>query len=65
MYSAPGWAIMAGGNSSEFTVDEQQKVIDHLVNNKQYKLEKAQRIVDEIARRRAASSYRGNPVREG
>lgn len=63
LYSEDGsfWAL--GGNSSSFTIAEQQQTVDYLVRNRGYTPQKAQRIVDEIARRRNASSWRGNPVR--
>jgi hypothetical protein len=51
------------GISSEFTMAEQQAVIDHLVNDMGYSPAKAQKIVDEIARRRNAGSWMGSPVR--
>jgi len=49
------------GISSEFTIAEQQAVIDHLVRAKGYSLDKAQKIVDEIARRRNSQSWMGSP----
>ena len=51
------------GISSEFSMAEQQSVIDHLVNDMGYAPAKAQKIVDEIARRRSAGSWMGSPVR--
>jgi len=57
-------ADQAMGISSEFTISEQQAVIDHLVNDKGYSLPKAQKIVDEIARRRHSQSWMGSPQRD-
>jgi len=51
-----------GGNSTEFNLREQQATVDYLVSTRGYSLGKAQRIVDEMARRRHGSSYRGNPM---
>ncbi len=60
-YSSSGW----WGNTTAFTLDEQQRTMDYLVNVRGYDAGKAQRIVDEIARRRAASAWSGsNPMRE-
>jgi hypothetical protein len=59
-YSSGGGML---GISSEFTMAEQQSVIDHLVNDMGYAPAKAQKIVDEIARRRNAGSWMGSPVR--
>ena len=50
------------GTSSGFTLTEQQAAIDHLVNDMGYAPAKAQKIVDEIARRRNAGSWMGSPV---
>jgi hypothetical protein len=55
-YSSGGGVL---GVSSEFTMAEQQSVIDHLVNDMGYAPAKAQKIVDEIARRRNAGSWMG------
>lgn len=63
LYSEDGSSWALGGNSSSFTIAEQQQTVDYLVRNRGYTPQKAQRIVDEIARRRNASSWRGNPVR--
>lgn len=63
LYSEDGVGYMLGGNSSSFTVAEQQQTVDYLVRNRGYTPQKAQRIVDEIARRRHASSWQGNPMR--
>lgn len=60
-YSSGGGVL---GISSEFTMAEQQSVIDHLVNDMGYTPAKAQKIVDEIARRRHAGSWMGSPVRD-
>jgi hypothetical protein len=60
LYSRGGGML---GISSEFTMAEQQSVIDHLVKDMGYKPPKAQKIVDEIARRRNAGSWMGSPVR--
>ncbi len=60
-YSSSGW----WGNTTAFTLDEQQRTMDYLVNVRGYDAGKAQRIVDELARRRAASAWSGsNPMRE-
>lgn len=66
MYSRPRGLF---GTTSDFSVEEQQLTIDHLVNDLRYDQAKAQRIVDEVARRRnqqswAGSSTRQNPVVE-
>lgn len=53
-----GW-----GTSSDFTIAEQQQTVDHLVKDKGYSPEKAQQIVDEIARRRYAQSWTGGSLR--
>jgi len=60
LYSSGGgvWGI-----SSQFTLDEQKNVVAHLVDDMGYKPEKAQRIVDEIARLRHVGSYDGSPTR--
>jgi|LakMenEpi03Aug12_release.lakeMendotaPanAssembly.Ray.scaffolds.fasta_scaffold01126_23 hypothetical protein len=44
------------GTTSHFTIAEQQATIDYLVNVKKYSLEKAQRIVDDIAKKRSGQS---------
>jgi hypothetical protein len=58
-YSSGGGML---GISSAFTLAEQQLAIDHLVNDMGYAPAKAQKIVDEIARRRNAGSWMGSPV---
>lgn len=55
-FSAPG----TFGLSSSFTVAEQQQALDWLINEKGYKPEKAQRLVDNIAEKRNAQSMFGN-----
>lgn len=53
-YSAPwGWF----GTSTEFTTAERQATLDYLVNSLGYKPAKAQKIVDEVARRRISQSW--------
>jgi hypothetical protein len=53
------------GNSTEFDLREQQATVDYLVNTLGYEPGKAQRIVDEIARRRAGSAWsKRNPMRQ-
>lgn len=52
------------GNSTEFDLREQQATVDYLVNTLGYEPGKAQRIVDEMARRRHGSSSFGNPTRQ-
>lgn len=54
---------MGWGTSSDFTIAEQQQAVDHLVQDKGYAEEKAQRIVDEIARRRNSQSLGGSSMR--
>jgi hypothetical protein len=50
--SSMGWF----GTTSHFSIAEQQATIDYLVNVKKYTLEKAQRIVDDIAKKRSGQS---------
>lgn len=54
MYSS-NWGLF--GTSSDYTLAEQQATIDHLVETYGYDPAKAQRIVDEIVRRRQSQSY--------
>ena len=61
LYSSGGGLM---GISSEFSMAEQQATITHLVTDMGYKPAKAQKIVDEIARRRNAGSYLGSPTRD-
>lgn len=60
MYSSPRGPL---GTSSDYTLEEQQMTIDHLVNNLGYSQAKAQKIVDEIARKRHAQSWGGSTRR--
>lgn len=54
----PLW--LGGGTTTSFTLAEQQRTVDWLVNDKGYTEEKARRIVDQIVENRYAKSWRGN-----
>lgn len=61
-YVAANYSRPAGllGTTSSFTAKEQQDTIDWLVGSLGYKLPKAQKIVDEIAKKRGGQSWLGN-----
>jgi hypothetical protein len=61
LYSSD-WNVF--GTSSDYSLTEQQQTVDHLVNDLGYTQAKAQKIVDEIARRRHAQSYTGSSTRQ-